>query len=1138
MRSLIIHLVKQRFLVLPIFVIGVLLGGCSSPPELEIKELDPDQALENAKAIEEEVSVDLADDLEINLWASEELAADPVGMDIDDQGNAYITVTNRTKTSEFDIRGHTDWMSEAMTWQTVEDRRDFLHEELSPDRSEKNEGRVEDYNEDGSHDWRDLTIQTEDVVRIEDRSGDGVADFSQLYISDFHDEVTDVAGAILSYDGKVYVGVAPDMWLTEDTNDDGMADEKESISHGYAVHMGFSGHGMSGATMGPDGKLYWGIGDIGANIEDTEGNKYEHPHRGVVVRSNPDGSDFEVFAHGVRNTFEFDFDKYGNLISVDNDGDHAGEEERLVYLIDGSDSGWRINWQFGKYTDPKNNEYKVWMDEDYYKPRHEGQSAHILPPIQNYYSGPAGMAYNPGTALSEKWEDHFFFAEFPGSASRARIHGFKLEEVGAGFELEREEVVQQGILATSIDFGPDGALYFADWIEGWDTKDEGRIWRIDAPEAANSEIRQETEELLGDSFADYSEEELSELLQHKDMRIRTKAQFELVERGDTGSDILLDAIRQTDHQLARIHGIWGIGQLAREDLSYAEPLIDFLEDDDPEIRAQLAKVIGEAEYQDAADPLIDMLEDDEARPKFFAAQALGQLKESSATQPIVAMLEENDDEDVYLRTAGSLALARIDDSDAVTKLSDHSSRAVRLAAVVALKRMEDPDIAEFLDDEDEYIVTDAARAINDDEFIEDAMPALAMLLEQDEFSNEPLIRRAINANLQLGESSHAERVAEYATNSDAPEALRVDAIEALGVWPEPSIFDRVTGEYRGERQRDSSIAVEATEEHIEELLQDDNEAIRIASAHTTGQLQISSSVPTLHAMLENDPSTEVRMAALEGLYEFGGEEIENAINLALNDAESDVRMKAIEMIPTLDISEDEQAELLATTLEDPNASSAEKQTVLETLGDLGTEAAADVLETQLNLLVDGDLDEEIQLDLIEAVEAHESGSLAATLDQYMSAKEEDSTEEYSETLYGGNAERGQQIFYQNSAAQCIRCHAVDGEGGDVGPDLTDIGSVLTREQLLESLIDPGARIAPGYGSISYTLEEGETVRGIVQEEDEATVTVQDSDGQHHEIEKDRIEEEESAPSSMPPMGTILSRSEIRDLIEFMSTLEE
>jgi quinoprotein glucose dehydrogenase len=166
-----------------------------------------------------------------------------------------------------------------------------------------------------------------------------------------------------------FVAIAPDVWRLRDTNGDGVLDKKTSISHGYGVHIGFSGHGMSNPIEGPDGKIYWNIGDIGANITTAEGVKHEHPNSGIIARSNPDGSDFEVFAHGLRNTHEFVFDEYGNLISSDNDGDHRGESERLVHVVEGSDAGWRSNWQYGKYTDPKNNSYKVWMDEQLYKPR-------------------------------------------------------------------------------------------------------------------------------------------------------------------------------------------------------------------------------------------------------------------------------------------------------------------------------------------------------------------------------------------------------------------------------------------------------------------------------------------------------------------------------------------------------------------------------------------------------------------------------------------------------------------------------------------------------------------------------------------------------------------------------------------------
>src|SRR5690606_7690170 len=125
-------------------------------------------------------------------------------------------------------------------------------------------------------------------------------DFSQLVVEDFHDEVTDVAGAIMKEGDDLFVGVGPDLWKIK-VDGNGLANEKVSLSHGYGVHIGFGGHGMSGLRMGPDGRIYWGIGDIGFYGEGPDG-PLDYANQGVIVRCNPDGSDFEVFAAGLRNT--------------------------------------------------------------------------------------------------------------------------------------------------------------------------------------------------------------------------------------------------------------------------------------------------------------------------------------------------------------------------------------------------------------------------------------------------------------------------------------------------------------------------------------------------------------------------------------------------------------------------------------------------------------------------------------------------------------------------------------------------------------------------------------------------------------------------------------------------------------------
>ena len=453
--------------------------------------MDPVLAARISDSIGGIIKPQLADGLSATLWGVDSLLISPIAIDIDDQGRLYYNRTNRQANSEFDIRAHRDWEIASISLQTVEDRRKFLHTELSPENSSRNTW-LKDVNGDSSRDWRDLAIETESVYRLDDSNGDGIADRSQLVVDDFHDEVTDVAGGVLADGNDLYVAVAPDLWHLKDKNGDGIADEKTSLSHGYGVHVGFSGHGMSGVEMGPDGKIYWQIGDIGFNGQSADGQKWEYPNSGVLARANPDGSDFEVFAAGIRNTHEFAFDEYGNIISEDNDGDHAGEKERLVYIVNGADIGWRSNWQYGKYNDPDNNSYKVWMEEKMYLPRFEGQAAHITPCIANYVSGPAGFVYNPGTALGPQYKNHFFVAEFVGSPAGSSIHSFTLKPKGASFELGDTKKIVTGVLSTGLDFGPDGALYAGDWIDGWATGKIGRIWKFDDKAGAAMPERQQT----------------------------------------------------------------------------------------------------------------------------------------------------------------------------------------------------------------------------------------------------------------------------------------------------------------------------------------------------------------------------------------------------------------------------------------------------------------------------------------------------------------------------------------------------------------------------------------------------------------------------------------------------------------------
>lgn len=1099
-----------------------------------VKE-DPSQVRARAEAIRSSATIKLAEGLRLDLWASDSLAPDPVAMSIDDRGRVYLTRTNRQKNSEFDIRGHRNWMTPSIALQSVEDRRKFLRETFAPEKSKENEW-LKDLNEDGSHDWRDLAVEKDEIWRLEDTDGDGIADVSTRILSDFFEEITDVAGGLLVRAEDMFVAIAPDLWRLRDTNGDGLPDQKTSISHGYGVHIGFSGHGMSNPIEGPDGKIYWNIGDIGANITTKEGVNHKHPNSGIIARANPDGTEFEVFAHGLRNTHEFVFDEYGNLISSDNDGDHPGESERLVHVVEGSDAGWRSNWQYGKYTDPKNNSYKVWMDEKLFKPRWEGQAAYIIPPIQNFHNGPTGMVYNPGTALGSDWKNKFFLVEFVGSPARSPIWSFGLKPKGASFVLDGEKNVLSGLLPTGIRFGPDGALYIADWINGWDTKNYGRVWRMDVTEEKNDlrALRAETKRLMQLSYGTQTEDQLQALLANPDMRIRQKAQFELAKRGAKGAAAFGKSIAQRENQLARIHGIWGLGQLIRQDQSAGKPLLALLRDADAEIRAQAARVLGDAALADAGTSLIPLLTDANPRVQFFAAQALGRIKEQNAVQPLLAMLKANRDQDVYLRHAAVLALSRIGQVAPMTALAGNPDQSLRLAAVLVLRRMAHPDVRLFLNDTDEFIVTEAARAINDDESIPAALPALAATLRNPRFTSEPLLRRAINACLRVGTETELDALIAFAKRPNVETSLRAEALATLGTWSNPSVLDRVDGRYRGVIERSPALVRAKMQPHVNDLLQSTDEGTLVATTQLLGTLALPDGNARLAALLKDSQSATVRAAALTALSQVKYDDMESAIRQSMRDPDADVRTVALGLVSSLNLSAQGLADVSKSIFE--NGSVREQQQLLRVLGTLPVEKTERILDGLLDQLAEKKLAPSLALELTEAVDSTRSAPLLAKLAPFRSTGM--TTADYREALYGGNAQLGRRYFLTNSTGQCVRCHAIGGQGGEVGPSLSTIGDVLTREQLLQALIEPSARLSPGYGMVSLTLKDGQAVTGVLAQESEHELVLKTNEAEPLKIAVSRIAKRENLPSSMPPMGYIMSKREIRDMVEFLASLKK
>src|SRR5690606_13687482 len=120
----------------------------------------------------------------------------------------------------------------------------------------------------------------------------------------------------------------------------------------------------------------------------------------------------------------------------------------------------------------------------------------------------------------------------------------------------------------------------------------------------------------------------------------------------------------------------------------------------------------------------------------------------------------------------------------------------------------------------------------------------------------------------------------------------------------------------------------------------------------------------------------------------------------------------------------------------------------------------------------------IQLELSEAIDSTGNAALKTKIEAILTKTGEGQLMAlYEDCLEGGDPRRGMRIIQSNQTAQCMRCHAMGDFGGDAGPQLSGVGKRLSRKELLQSLIEPSASIAPGFGYVSLDLNDGSSVGG-------------------------------------------------------------
>ncbi|WP_395767419.1 PVC-type heme-binding CxxCH protein [Aquirufa sp.] len=322
------------------------------------------------------------------------------------------------------------------------------------------------------------------IIILEDSNGDGKADKEKVF---YQSPELNAPLGIAVLDSMVIVAQSPYIWKLYDDNHDDKADRKEIMFQGIGGEQ--HDHGAHAFTFGPDGKLYFNLGNEGKQLLDAQGkpvldqdgdiigpNKYK---QGMVFRCNLDGSNVECLGQNFRNNFEVAVDSYGALWQSDNDDD--------------GNKGVRINAVFEHgnygYTDEMTGESwyvkRTNMETEIPLQHWHLNDPGVVPNLLQTGSGsPTGILVYEGQLLPAKFQNHIIHADAGPNVVRA----YPTKTQGAGYSASIinlvEGVKDQWFRPADVTVAPDGSIFIADWYDpgvgGHQAGDQnkGRIYRI------------------------------------------------------------------------------------------------------------------------------------------------------------------------------------------------------------------------------------------------------------------------------------------------------------------------------------------------------------------------------------------------------------------------------------------------------------------------------------------------------------------------------------------------------------------------------------------------------------------------------------------------------------------------------------
>ena len=920
---------------------------------------------------------------------------------------------------------------------------------------------------------------SDQIVMIEDRDRDGQADHHTVFADNLL-----IPTGVLPGDGGVYVANSTELIHLIDTDGDGKADQRRTILSGFGTED--THHLLHTLRWAPDGWMHLNQSIyIHSHVETPQGVK--RLDGGGIWRFEPGTSQLEVFCKGFVNPWGHVIDAFGQSLVTDG------------AYFEG------INYAFPEsvfVTSPGATRWLAGLNPG--SPKH------------------CGLEMISGDAMPKEMQGRLVTNDFRSH----RVCVFEIARQGSGYrsaqlpELIRTEHV--AFRPIDVKMGPDGAIYVADWynpiiqhgeVDFRDPRrdtEHGRIWRISA---------KGKRPLTPPRYDRLSEAGLCALLRDSALWVRQFARMELATRPKSRRDEALDdfvssAKSPEERSLRRLEQLW-VRLCAREvDIETIDRL---RKDDEPRIRALAIRTISRsrAELPSALAWLTEAAGDSDDQVVLEAVTGLGQMQTLPAVETLLSVAARpaqdqflkfalwnavRSSEPIWLDALQNNRLSVHDDLAKLRLLADGATQSAVARPLLELLRSGElaestkgsvvdlvadkaaPDVlGELLD----WIVSPSSNLapISRSSYIESLLRiALARNLKPDRA--EPIVEQSLTRLMSQLSNTKAE-------DAQGQQQLVASLVEAAGQWQCNSCAALIA------RWLDSSAAADPT--------------LTPRGLTALGRLSDDQARGYVRGQASGATSISRRAAAL------------SALNIFDSAAAAEGTLTMLRSLQPSDLAAGEAA---ATSL-------------------LSRASGVDALRKALESTKQETWSADGARALIAATR-NAAGGDEALLGKVLSATQFDALgwkwsdawakQIIDKAVSAGDPARGE-VIYRDAKLQCVRCHAIGPSGGLIGPNLVSLGGSSPPEYILQSLIEPNAKLKEGFQTLAVLTDDGRVISGLQKSRTDAQLQLLLADGTLQTIATDSIDKVQNGRSLMPAgLVDMLKEQDLVDLTRFLIEL--